>query len=44
MHKLYNDIGIGMVLPNGGLIELNIDNLNDISILENMVLFYDSPY
>lgn len=44
VHRFYNDIGIGMMLPNGGLVELNINNLNDVSILENMVLFYDGPY
>lgn len=43
-HSLFNNISISIMIPDGGIINLNIENIKDLKKLESMLGFYDSPY
>lgn len=44
VHRAFNATSIGIMLPDGGIINLNISSLKDLKQIEGMIGFYDSPY
>lgn len=44
VHGMYNDLTIALMLPDGGLLNLNIETIDDLASFEKMIAFYDCPY
>jgi len=43
-HSYYNEPAIGLLLPNGAIINLNISTIQELITFEKMINFYDPEF
>jgi len=44
LHSLYNQLQFALLLPDGGMVNLNITSFEDIKAFEDKIDFYDPPF
>lgn len=44
VHCMYNEWTFAIALPDGGLLNLNIQNFSQLKQIENAINFYDPPF
>lgn len=44
IHRYFNQPQFGILLPDGGILNFNVDSMKELKAFETAIYFYDAPF
>lgn len=44
IHGMYNSENFAVLLPDGGMLNFNVETMEQLDLFEKMIVFYDAPF